>query len=255
MNDPFAPVGGTGYGMKAFFVMVIVFIIFMLFVSNSMSAADLSNNGAVSAQAPVLAAAPPASAPQVITIQESAANRNNVVPVTGSCTDPYTVQAGDTLSQIAEVCSTTMAAIRLANPQVTDANLIYPGQQLRIPGAAVTQPVPVTGPENDKGFILPTATAVVPVTGLYPQIAANTGLQIKGIGYPANTPVNIAIGPQAQGYTVVASGVTDASGNITTHITTPSAPDPQIPWVVVVTTTGSPPTQAISRPFTIGPAQ
>ncbi len=272
-TDPLAPVGGPGYGMKAFLVLGILFIIFMIFASNTTSHINLVDNGNGSAQAAAPAnpggavfgvpLQPTASAPQVITIQQSPNTNRNVVPVTGSCTDPYTVQAGDSLSQIAAVCNTTMAAIRQANPQITDANLIYPGQQLHIPGAA-TQPLPVTGSDNSSNGIVPqqapvqvqpTPTTMVPVTGLYPRIAANTGLQVKGIGYPAGTPVNVEIGPQGQSYTVVANGVTDTNGNITTTITVPASADPNALWVVLVTTTGTPPIQATSQPFNIGPTQ
>jgi hypothetical protein len=45
----------------------------------------------------------------------------------------YTVQSGDTLADIADRLGVTLAALEAANPQVTDANLIYPGQVLTVP--------------------------------------------------------------------------------------------------------------------------
>jgi hypothetical protein len=80
-------------------------------------------------------------------------------------------------------------------------------------------------------------------------------MQGKAVDFPVNTPVNIALGPQNQGYDIVASGITDANGNLVTHITVPSASNPQTPWVVVVATTGTPAVQAMSLPFFIGAAQ
>jgi LysM repeat protein len=72
------------------------------------------------------------------------------VPATGS----YTVQRGDTLSTIARKFGTTVAAIVQANG-IVNANLIYVGQTLRIPGGgtvvtpqpggATPAPGPVTG--------------------------------------------------------------------------------------------------------------
>jgi hypothetical protein len=82
-------------------------------------------------------------------------------------------------------------------------------------------------------------------------IAPGTGVQVTGVDFPANTPVYIAIGPQNTGYTIAASGVTDANGQIVTEIIVPTAPDPNEPWVVVVTTSESPTIQAASAPFLI----
>lgn len=279
-TDPLAPPGGPGYGMRAFIVLMLLVIAFLLFANGALNGLDLTSNtpgstGGASAvqaaapqQAPVVASEAPQVAPQVITIQESPSSSNQsggVVPVTGSCSDPYTVQPGDSLLQIATVCNTSLAAIRQANPQITDANLIYPGQKLHIPGAsAAVQPtlvVPVTSNQTNQAtpaantiqIVTPTPTALIPATGAYPMIPAGTGLQVKAIGYPANTPVNIAVGPQSQGYTLVANAVTDANGDLTTHINVPQAQNAQTPYVVVVATTGTPQIQAMSQPFFIGP--
>lgn len=47
--------------------------------------------------------------------------------------DTYTVQSGDTLSEIADVFSTSEMSLLKANPAITNPNLIYPGQVLVIP--------------------------------------------------------------------------------------------------------------------------
>jgi LysM repeat protein len=52
-----------------------------------------------------------------------------------TCSDSYTVSRGDTLRKIASRCDTTVAALQRANPQVKNANLIYTGQVLVLPGA------------------------------------------------------------------------------------------------------------------------
>lgn len=255
-NDPRYMYQDTGGSMRAFLIVILFFLAFLLFASGVMGNTDLTSNRASAASAPVQPVAPvvvnPVAAdPQVITIQETPiTNDANAlsIPVTGTCTNPYTVRSGDILSQIAVTCDTTIAAIRQANPQVTDANMIYPGQQLVIPNAVAAPPQPVVPVTGD-----PSAKMIVPVTGIYPMIATGTGLQVKGIGFPPNTPVNVAIGPQSTGYTVVTSGVTDAAGNLTTRITIPTAPDSQTPWVVVVATTTQPAIQAMSQPFNIGP--
>lgn len=84
-------------------------------------------------------------------------------------------------------------------------------------------------------------------------LVSGTGLQVKAIHFPPNTPVNIGIGPRTTGYTVVASGITDSNGSLTTQITIPTAPDTQTLWVVIVMTTNPAPIQILSELFTIRP--
>lgn len=52
----------------------------------------------------------------------------------------YVVRRGDTLFEIARRFGTTVERIVQANPQITDPNLIYPGQRLCIP---VFRPLPL----------------------------------------------------------------------------------------------------------------
>ncbi len=54
-----------------------------------------------------------------------------------SCGTGYTVVKGDTLLKIAARCDTTVSALRRANPEIGNGNLIYPGQYLYLPGALI----------------------------------------------------------------------------------------------------------------------
>ena len=59
-------------------------------------------------------------------------------PLTSSaCGNTYTVRNKDTLISIAELCGTTVSNILALNPQVSNANLIYNGQELRIGGKVI----------------------------------------------------------------------------------------------------------------------
>jgi len=58
------------------------------------------------------------------------------VPVTG--TPSYTVQKGDTLFSIALRFQTSVNALLLANPDITNRNLIPVGQIIYLPGATIT---------------------------------------------------------------------------------------------------------------------
>jgi spore coat assembly protein SafA len=61
-----------------------------------------------------------------------------LIPVNPPAPGTYLVQSGDTLSGIAEKFGVSLSALEAANPQVSDPNLIFPGQVLTIPG---TKPV------------------------------------------------------------------------------------------------------------------
>ena len=71
----------------------------------------------------------------------------NAAPVTGTCGDTYTVQRGDYLNLIARNCGITLSALLSVNPQITNINLIYPGQVIKITSSGTiptTTPVPGT---------------------------------------------------------------------------------------------------------------
>lgn len=59
-------------------------------------------------------------------------DNTNPPPSGGTCSNPYTVERGDTLYAIARKCGTTAAAIMQLNG-IPDPNYIFPGQQLRMP--------------------------------------------------------------------------------------------------------------------------
>ena len=58
----------------------------------------------------------------------------------------YQIRSGDTLSAIAARNQTTVGALMRANPQIHNANLIYAGQKLNLPGSSDSfQPAPPSG--------------------------------------------------------------------------------------------------------------
>ncbi|GAT25865.1 chitinase [Aspergillus luchuensis] len=54
----------------------------------------------------------------------------------------YTIASGDSLWKISQDHGVTLDALRAANPQITNPDLIYPGQQLNIPASDQSQPPP-----------------------------------------------------------------------------------------------------------------
>lgn len=70
----------------------------------------------------------------------------------------YSVKAGDNLWTIAKNYGTTVGDIVRDNPEITDPNLIYPGQLLQIPGGVATleptAPAPVVPPVDPNIYIV-----------------------------------------------------------------------------------------------------
>lgn len=52
----------------------------------------------------------------------------------------YVVAEGDTLSAIAEAHGSSLAEIISLNPQIANPDLIHPGQEVNVPGAAEAAP-------------------------------------------------------------------------------------------------------------------
>jgi len=99
------------------------------------------------------------------------------VPTTAPSTGgTYTVVAGDTLSRIALRFGTTVQAIVSANG-ITNPNLIYVGQVLKIPGGSTTPTTPST---PIPGATQPPVPTAPPSTGG----AFELGGQVDSFGYP-----------------------------------------------------------------------
>ena len=78
--------------------------------------------------------------------QVAAATASRTTPASPAETSgTYHIVRGDTLSDIAQRHGTTVAALMRANPQITDADLIYAGDWLRLPEGSDAQAQPGTG--------------------------------------------------------------------------------------------------------------
>ena len=134
-----------------------------------------------------------------------------------TCGSTYTVQSGDNLTGIATLCDTTVNSLRQANPQITDPNLIYPGEVLNIPSTVI----PISGPQ----------VQLAPSSG-----QAGSLVTVTGTGFPANSALNLTVGQQ-NGSLVSAIAVnTDSNGNFTTQVTIPSSAQAGSVWTIFVAT-------------------
>jgi spore coat assembly protein SafA len=120
----------------------------------------------------------------------------------------YTVKRGDTLSAIAQHHGVSLSSLVAANPQISNPNLIHPGQQIHLPGSA--QSAPASSYTVQRGDSL-SAIAQQNGVSLSSLIAANPQISNPNLIYP--------------GQEVRIPGGTQGGGGVDGPVpTTPSAP-------------------------------
>ncbi|ALA52382.1 3D domain-containing protein [Shouchella clausii] len=90
----------------------------------------------------------------------------------------YEVQSGDTLSSIANNNQVSVTALMEANPQISDKNLIFAGQELNMPGAEESNEPQLKG-ETETNEQAPSETESSPKE-------ASTTLTVEATAYTAS---------------------------------------------------------------------
>jgi LysM repeat protein len=118
----------------------------------------------------------------------------------GQCGTSVTVVSGDTLRKIANRCGTTVSALQRANPEIGSGSLIYPGQNLLLPGTILG---------SDGGYLIYIVARGDTVKGL----AARFGSTVDSIlaSNPAITNVNLIY--EGQRLTIYVSAPPPPPGN------------------------------------------
>ncbi len=177
--------------------------------------------------------------------QNAFAASSQAAPATGvsSTSDPisYVVQPGDYLSAIANTYGTTVASILALNPQITDPNLIYPGEVLQIqPGQIPAPVIPLTG-----------ASAVVTPSVNYP----GSKIQVTVSGFPARTSIVVSVHPlNSTQVEVNKDANTNANGQVVVSLKIPSYVNGTYSqtWVAQVYTTSGTSVNVTSNQFIVG---
>lgn len=138
---------------------------------------------------------------------------NNHTAAQGPCGDTYIVLSGDTIEDIANLCSTTVEAILKINPEISDPENLYPGQIIRIPKV---EP------------FLETIVAIAPTCGL-----PGSSLLVVGSGFPLDTYVQLSFSQKDKDPIVIGGTTSDQFGMIDTSVILPSSAVPGTTWYVI----------------------
>jgi len=114
----------------------------------------------------------------------------------------YVVQSGDTLSEIAARYGTTVSALMNANPQITDPDLIYVGQVLRIPQSTPDDtPTDDTPTDDDKPDLTVTSVSAPSSAGVGDTISVSFTPKNQGDAPSGSFRCRISLSTSAWGIT------------------------------------------------------
>jgi LysM repeat protein len=153
------------------------------------------------------------------------------------CTPNHVVQPGDDLYRIALAAGTTWPFLMQLN-HIPNANLIFVGQVICLPGSMVGTPASPIATASPTSIVPPLATAapgsgiVLPPTGVFPSIdfssrsaAPGDTITITGINFPTNEVADVYITPLYgnQPYVAVAQTTTSANGTVNYNFAIPTS--------------------------------
>jgi LysM repeat protein len=170
-----------------------------------------------------------------ITVGEQLAIPGSLVSSNGQSI--YIVKEGDYLSAIANAQGVTLSALEQANPDISDFNLVYPGERIVIPSGVI----PITGNQAQ--------LTLTPLSGI-----AGSQFTISGANFPANSSINVSVGLKGQTAAITLSSTTNSSGNFSVTTTIPSNATPGSLWTITAATqTSGGPTASASFQVTQKP--
>lgn len=159
----------------------------------------------------------------------AAASATDSSLATGSCGNTYAVQYGDWIAKIANYCGISVDELLTLNPQVSNPDLIYVGQLLRL---------------STDVSLSSLGTYTVPTNTGYARVAVSATRAVPGdtitvtvSGFPANAEIDYRVGPRGSDPSVIYDGTVSSTGTASQVITIPSDADYGEYWTVKVVTT------------------
>ncbi len=155
-----------------------------------------------------------------------------------ACAGAYTVQEGETLSEIAARCEVPLQSLLTANPQIANPNQVAAGESVSIPA--------LEGRGGGNDLAEPSVWGSFP-----PGYAPGDVITVQASGFPPNVPVRVGIGLSSSGYQVLEQASSAADGGLTISLTIPASAQVGDTAFILVTASGVPSVQAISPEFRI----
>ena len=207
-----------------------------------------------------------------------------------TCGTSYTVVKGDYLNSIAKKCGTTASAILAVNPGITNWNIIYPGQVLKLPSGTTTpvvagsvyivkpgdtlsgiaalfkvtlsslltaNPAITNANRIEKGqqIKLPAGAAQIRTVGITPVSGkAGDSITLGATGFKPSSEVDIRFGQSETTTESIGKVTTDSHGAVLQKVTVPSTAQSGKVYVFVVRQTANTAESATSNTFTVGTA-
>ena len=146
------------------------------------------------------------------------------------CGETYVVQPQDYLAKIARNCGTSVSSILSLNSQISNANLIYTGQVLRLTSSAPITTWPIyTTPITYSWY------ARVSLSATYAHPGDSVTVYVSG--FPAGAEIDYRVGIQGETFTEIYDDTVSSSGTASETITLPASAEKGEYWVVQVITT------------------
>ncbi len=207
-----------------------------------------------------------------------------------TCGTSYTVVKGDYLNSIAKKCGTTASAILAVNPGITNWNIIYPGQVLKLPSGTTTpvvagsvyivkpgdtlsgiaalfkvtlsslltaNPAITNANRIEKGqqIKLPAGAAQIRTVGITPVSGkAGDSITLGATGFKPSSEVDIRFGLTETTTESIGKATTDSHGAVLQKVTVPTTAQSGKVYVFVVRQTANTAESATSNTFTVGTA-
>jgi LysM repeat protein len=171
-----------------------------------------------------------------LVVSPAAAAPTSTVMASGTCGDTYTVQYHDYLSKISQSCGISVSDLLALNPQITNANIIYTGEIIRL-NTNVDIISRTTSSTYYNPYTTTTTSGYARVTVSSTRAVAGDDVIVSVSGFPAYSQIDYRVGIQGEDPTLFYDGTITSSGTDSQTITIPDDAAVGEYWVVDVITT------------------
>jgi hypothetical protein len=172
-----------------------------------------------------------------LVVSPAAAAPSSSVMASGTCGDTYTVQYHDYLSKISQTCGISLSDLLALNPQVTNANIIYTGEILRLNTNVGVISRTSSSTYYNPSYPTTTYSGYARVTVSSTRAVPGDDVIVSVSGFPAYAQIDYRVGIQGEDATLFYDGTIESNGTDSQTISIPDDAGIGEYWVVQVITT------------------